>query len=194
MIIEQRKTIPEVPEEATGLWVPGPPPGSAPGDSSGPEPAVPAPRTSDRYVTVDERVEGVVGVVAAEWPGVDSGGLRFSGAVEAAWFGQAELQAVIDRFRGDAEQLTRPLRIGDSFWVRGYDPESVDEWEAVRDVTSQARAMAKAVVAVVAVGALDETPYLAERDFVEEVIGDQQERARRDEPPPSGSETAIPVV
>ena len=53
------------------------------------QPAMPVPSASDHYVTVDERVTGVVGVVATTWPHLDAGGLRFDGAIRAAWFDEA---------------------------------------------------------------------------------------------------------
>jgi hypothetical protein len=194
MSFRQRSDVPADEDSTAKLWSGGyPEDGTSSAES---EPSIPEPLPTDQYVTVDERVEGVVGVVAADWPTIDAGGLRFGGAILEAWFDQADLQAAVDRLRRDADQLDRPLRIGDSFWIRGYSPASLDAWEDLRDITIYARAMAKAAVAVVAVGAMDAEPYVAaDRDIVEEGItsvGDQDRR--RDEPPPAGSATASPVI
>ena len=143
---------------------------------------------SDRYVTVDERIEGVVSVVAAPWPTIDASGLRFDEPITSTWFDQASLQATVDRLRAKAHQLVRPLRIGDTFWVRGYDESSVDEWRDLRDVTKQARAMARVVVAAVAIGDVDATPYTAR------AVSDTPSRERRQTRPPSGLGTASPVI
>ena len=179
-----------VPEEAGSLWL-GRLDDEAP--DAGPDASIPPPRSGDSYVTVDERVEGVIGVVAAHWPTVDSSGLSFESDIAAFWFDQADLQATVDGFRQAADQLVRPLRIGDTFWVRGRI-QSLDQWEALRDITKEARAMVKVAVAVVAVGGVDEGTYLADPAVVEEL--DREERAsdRTDEASPSGSATARPVI
>jgi hypothetical protein len=162
------------------------------------QPAMPEPSSSDHYVTVDERVSGVVGVVATTWPHVDAGGLRFDGAITAAWFDEAEFLATVDGFRTEADQLRRPLRIGDTFWVRGYDESSPSEWQDLWDVTGQARGMAKLAVASVAVGDVDPAAYRlpVEQDAL--VPGEQAavapESDRRVVRPPSGSATASPVL
>ncbi|GAA4740693.1 hypothetical protein GCM10023350_26470 [Nocardioides endophyticus] len=80
-----------------------------------------------------------------------------------AWFDEAELQSTVDRWRDAADQLRRPLRIGDTFWVRGYSPSSAEGWADLRDVTIHARAMAKAGVALVARAAPVLPPRRADR-------------------------------
>jgi hypothetical protein len=162
------------------------------------QPAMPEPSSSDHYVTVDERVTGVAGVVATTWPNLDAGGLRFDGAITAAWFDEAELLATIDEFRAEAGQLRRPLRIGDTFWVRGYTETSPSEWQDVWDITRQARGMAKLAVASVAVGEIDPAAYglPVEQDPVAQgesaAVGPQSDR--RVVRPPSGPATASPVL
>jgi hypothetical protein len=159
---------------------------------------MPVPSSSDHYVTVDERVSGVAGVVATTWPHLDAGGLRFDGAITAAWFDEAEFLATVDEFRAAAGQLRRPLRIGDTFWVRGYDESSPSEWQDVWDITRQARGMARLAVASVAVGEVDPAAYRlqAERDPVAqgESAAGAVESDRRVVRPPSGPATASPVL
>jgi hypothetical protein len=150
----------------------------------------------DHYVTVDEQIEGVVSVVAAPWPTVDASGLLFDGEITSTWFDQADLQDTVDRLREAADQLSRPLRIGDTFWVRGYDETSVEAWQDLRDVTREARAMARVVVAAVAIGDLDATPYARRSARDEEPAREQNAPAggSRQRRPPSGSATASPVI
>jgi hypothetical protein len=162
------------------------------------QPAMPVPSSSDHYVTVDERVSGVVGVVATTWPTADAGGLRFDGAITAAWFGEAELLATVDGFRAAAGQLRRPLRIGDTFWVRGYSESAPAEWQDVWDITRQARGMARLAVASVAVGEVDTTAYALPVDQDSLAQGESAavgpESDRLVVRPPSGPATASPVL
>jgi hypothetical protein len=162
------------------------------------QPAMPVPSSSDHYVTVDERVSGVVGVVATTWPNLDAGGLRFDGAITAAWFDEAELLATVDGFRAAARQLRRPLRIGDTFWVRGYNESAPSEWQDLWDITKQARGMAKLAVASVAVGEVDPAAYGLQVDQGPVAQGEsaavRPEPDPRDGRPPSGSATASPVL
>jgi hypothetical protein len=149
---------------------------------------------SDQYVTVDERVGGVVGVVAADWPTVDQGGLRFGGEISSAWFDEADLQSTVDRWRDAVGQLRRPLRIGDTFWIRGYRPSSTESWDDLRDITIHARSMAKAGVALVAVGVVDvESPVVADLDVSADDVTESPPESGRNQPPPSGAATASPV-
>lgn len=192
MSVRQRSIVPAEAESTAQLWS-----GGYPAGGTQTEPSIPEPLPSDQYVTVDERVEGVVGVVAADWPTIDAGGLRFGGTISTAWFDETELQAAVNQLRRDVDQLDRPLRIGDSFWVRGYSPASPDAWEDLRDITIYARAMAKGAAAVVAVGAIDRESFVveAEPDIVDEgFTGDRVQGSPPDQPPPSGSATASPVV
>jgi hypothetical protein len=194
--LRQRRIVPTEEEDSTVLWSVGYPENGVSSAESELEASIPVPWPSDQYVTVDEQVLGIVGVVAADWPTVDAGGLVFGGAISVSWFDRADLQATVDRLRSDADQLGRPLRIGDSFWVRGYSPSSLDAWDDLRDITIHARAMAKAAVAAVAVGAIDEEPYFeADRDIIDESdASDAVQTSRRDEPRPSGPATASPVL
>jgi hypothetical protein len=186
MTYRQRRVLLPAAESADRLWEIGDP--RSPVAAS-----VPEVDPSDQYVTVDERVGGVVGVVAADWPTVDEGGLRFEGEISSAWFDEAELQVAVDRWRDAADQLRRPLRIGDTFWVRGYSPSSTEGWADLRDVTIHARAMAKAGIALVAVGAVDVMPLIGlDVAAQSDVTGWAQERGPN-QPPPSGAATANPA-
>ena len=180
------------------LWPVGPMEGLDEELSPEGQPAMPVPSASDHYVTVDERVTGVVGVVATTWPHLDAGGLRFDGAITAAWFDEAELLATVNGFRAAADQLRRPLRIGDTFWVRGYDESSPSEWQDLWDITRQARGMARLAVASVAVGEVDAAAYGSQVDEDAAAQGESAalgpEPDRRDVRPPSGAATASPVL
>jgi hypothetical protein len=196
MDFTQRSTIPQETDATGRLWA-AYPEDEAPAARPEGEPDIPQPLPTDHYVTVDERVEGVAGLVAAAWPTIDAAGLLFGDLVEASWFDLAELQARVDQLRAaNGDQLARPLRIGDSFWVRGYDPDSLARWMELRDITAEAREMAKTAVAVVAVGVIDEAPYVeAELEAAEAgETGDQVEQSSRDLPPPPGPQTASPVI
>jgi hypothetical protein len=186
MNYRQRRVLSPAAESTDRLWVIGDP--QEPLAAS-----VPEVDPADQYVTVDERVGGVVGVVAADWPMIDEAGLRFGGEISSAWFDEADLQSTVDRWRDEADQLRRPLRIGDTFWVRGYSPSSSEDWADLRDVTIDARAMAKAGVARVAVGAVDVVPLV---DLDQAAQGDVTESAQArglNQPPPSGAATANPA-
>jgi hypothetical protein len=115
---------------------------------------VQSPKRSDRYVTVDEQVEQTIGLVFTRWPTVDDFGLRFEGTTEGAWFDAYALQRAIDKFRQRTKEILRPLRIGDTFWVRGFSATSIEKWKDLRDVTSQAREMTKLAAAIAVLGPL----------------------------------------
>jgi hypothetical protein len=115
-----------------------------------------SPNFNDRYVAVDERVEITFGVVVAPWPSVDRFGRpRFSADDYIAWFEATTLQEVLDNRRGRRSQLPRPLRIGDVFWVRGFNVEDPRQWGDALDVTAWARDAAKVAVYSVATGPVD---------------------------------------
>lgn len=149
MAIQQRaKGVESLRVPSAQLWDPF---GSAPDDAQGP---VPSPKPSDRYVTVDEQVEQTIGLVFTRWPTVDEFGLRFESKTEGAWFDANALQQAIDKFRQRTNEILRPLRIGDTFWVRGFSATSIERWRDLRDVTSHARAMTKLAAAVAVLGPL----------------------------------------
>lgn len=153
MVIQQRVEVSEPLRRAPAqLWQPGEGAAVERPEGLAAPPPLPPPSEADRYVTVDERVENTIGVVFAAWPAFDEFGLRFPDQPEAAWFDADDLQTAIDRLRSQAGDMLRPLRIGDTFWVQGFSAESPGDWEALRDITAQARAMAKVAVAVAALG------------------------------------------
>jgi len=176
------------------LWHPGGV--GAPADQHDPQHLLkmPPPFKSDHYVTVDEQIEGVVSVVVANWPTMDANGLRFDGEIASIWFDSANLQATVDRLREAANQLPRPLRIGDTFWVRGFDEASFDGWRHLRDVTREARRMARIVVAAVAIGDVDARAYAAVSDDEKAAYEDADVADRRHNRPPPGLATASPTV
>jgi hypothetical protein len=155
---------------------------------------MPRPVKSDHYVTIDEQLEGVVSVVAAPWPTVDANGLRFDGDITSTWFDAADLQATVDEFRAATDQLLRPLRIGDTFWVRGYQASSPAAWRDLRDVTRQARGMARVVVAAVAIGDVDAHAYAAVSDDEKAAYDGADVGDLRHNRPPPGLATASPTI
>jgi hypothetical protein len=198
MVIQQR-VVPSQPDGAvdeaaepfsevsTQLWYPDE--GWAPVLHAGRP--MPWPSDWDQYVTIDERVENTIGVVFASWPRVDAYGLRFPSQPKAAWFDVGDIQATIDMFRQHANEMLRPLRIGDTFWVRGFSPESPSEWEDLRDITPQARSMTKAAVALAALGAV-QPPLQDSTLAAEEVYPDVA--AAPVAQVPGGAATARPTI
>ena len=131
------------PRKAVKLWQPE----QAAPDGRRPFP-IPTPEASDDYVTVDERVEGVIAVVISRWPSVTTRGLlSFPGRPTTSWFAEDKLQAALDKSRERAKQVTRPLRIGDTFWVRGWSRKTPGAWDDLLDITPAARQAAKAALA-----------------------------------------------
>ncbi len=103
-----------------------------------------SPGPNDRYVVVDEIVEGRARLVAAPWPVLDRGkrlrfgkGRRSSGVVPIS-----KLESVVHAHRSRQNQVHRPIRIGDAFWVRGKS-EDPSKWESVIDITDAARRAAR---------------------------------------------------
>ncbi|WP_425005015.1 hypothetical protein [Mycolicibacterium sp. S3B2] len=193
------------------------PPWTVPGPVPLPEPN-PA---TDRYVTVDEQVGDKTGVVAAPWPTVEAelGLLRFppEPQMKPAWYVTEDLQKKVDQLRqkavdveGDEEQQPRPLRIGDTFWVRSNGAtenetsysEDLKTWVGLRDITPQARASAKAAVARAVLGAQpvpevenlhdDGTPAAPDRENPDD--GERPDETDTPGPAPGGAATARPTI
>ena len=103
-----------------------------------------SPRPTDRYVVVDEIVEGRARLVAAPWPVLDRGKrLRFgSGRRNRYVVPLRKLEDVVDAHRSRSNQVQRPIRIGDAFLVRGKSGEPA-KWESVIDITEAARRAAR---------------------------------------------------
>jgi len=147
---------------------------------------LPAVLSSDFYVTVDEWIEDKVCIVIASWPRESADGLVFSGQIKSKCFRSHRLVATVDHFRESAGQIKRPLRIADTFWVRG-DVTSLDGWTDVRDVTRAARQQARVAAATAAIGAVEPSELFA-------TATNGSAGARRHHPPRVAACTALPVV
>jgi hypothetical protein len=125
-------------EGTTGPWNPKPArPDGEPVDMD----VVPG----DAYVVVDEIIDLDVRIVAAPWPDVDEAGrLRFqeTGTELEPDLLLPAIEDIINAERERLGQVTRPLRVGDTFLVRG-DVEKPPRWEVVVDVTQAARQASK---------------------------------------------------
>lgn len=195
-MFQQRKlpTEHQLAGESYGPWKPWPPEG-------------PDITTGDRYVTVDERVGDQIGVVAAPWPIRDAlGRLQFGDddGIVSAWYPASVLQKRVDQLRSAPEtderpssnveqdpralQNTRALRIGDTFWVQGFDAGSAGGWSALRDVTAEAREMAKAAAALAALG--EALPPADDRDLQP----DDSDEPGTSGPAVGGDATARPTI
>jgi hypothetical protein len=123
-----------------------------------------APEPEDSYVVVDEIVEDSVRLVASMWPVLDSGGrLHFSEdsiRSERPITG-SDLKSALDLHRERAGQTLRPIRISDSFLVRG-NPFDHSEWTYVLDVTEAARHAARAAFLSAVVPPDPDTPLIPE--------------------------------
>jgi hypothetical protein len=103
------------------------------------------PRPSDRYVVVDEIIEGRLRLVVAPWPEVDGNGrLRFSdlGSILRRSISTDRLQKILDARRKRHHQTLRNLRVSDAFLVRRFAPNPAD-WGYVVDVSRASRLAAR---------------------------------------------------
>jgi hypothetical protein len=103
------------------------------------------PRPGDRYVVVDEIVEGFVRLVVEDWPSTDRGDrLHFAGPGEVVprAYRTDRLRAAVDKHRRRHHQLSRDLRVGDVFLVRAFSPDP-RRWGDLWDVTQPARVRAR---------------------------------------------------
>ncbi len=188
MIYEQREAPPKAKRRPTDeLWKP----------EKLPEEIVP--EEGDGYVVIDDLADGRVVLTSAPWPHLDGvGRLTFLDEPEDLHMrvddDESRLQEVLNTKRGafaktleDLAVIERPLRIGDTFLVRGLS-EDPTAWDSVVDVTSQARLAAKtALYAAVA-------PRVTE-ERAEELGLTAQPKPREDHPPTvSGSGAASPAV
>jgi hypothetical protein len=154
------------------------------------------PTARDRYGVIDEIIEDVVRLAVALWPEVDvAGRLRF-GTEESQDFAydRAELQSVIDTRRQSERQVQRPLRVGDVFFIRGFDEASPASWLRVVDVTKAGRRAAKhAGLRAVAQPTEPEAKEAARPDLSWRQPPDEAEVPPEQLPPPFGS-TVNPAV
>ena len=152
------------------------------------------PKPTDVYIVVDEQDEGVLVVVGARWPELDSLGRVFFRDEEVV-DRQIE-QETFEAASSSARTRRRPIRIGDVFLVRGLPAvtfaefanamasREVTQWGTFIDVTAAAREAAKA--ALLAAAAPKLTRQRAR--LIEETSPETPE-----EPPTSG-QIAGPVV
>ena len=101
----------------------------------------------DAYVVVEDSDDGVIVLLVAAWPHLDGRG--------RLWFAADPVEATVAEDR--LEALTRPVRIGDTFLVRGLPVSDdgalaaalagdVEGWGEFVDVTRPARDAAKAAL------------------------------------------------
>lgn len=150
-----------------------------------------SPMDKDRYVVVDEIVEGVVRLVGAPWPRLDRGGrLRFGKGRHHSRKSVSleKLQEVVDAHRSRSGQLLRPIRIGDAFLVRGVSGDP-SKWDAAIDVTDAARRAARAAFLSAVAPPTPERPVLDSR-----LLRTEQETEREEPVAPRPGSVANPAV
>ena len=188
---DQRIPEPARDEEAGIPWRPD----GVPFDDDAPDP------TLDHYVAIDRIDAAVATLDVAPWPIVDpaTGRLRFEPAEARATVvaSTSALRRRVDVDRRDLEQLQRPLRPGDVFWVRGMS-ERPDAWQRVMDVTRAGRFAAKAALLATAVGAPsieDSGSYgLEGAEMVETAPRPAPSDDEGGDPPPPPGPVAFPAV
>lgn len=149
------------------------------------------PDPSAWYLVIDDLDGDVTALVAAPWPTLDlHGRLRFGASQRRTTLTRArrELQGELVAARRTAKQraASRPLRIGDTFYVEAPDGLS-GSWPVLIDVTREARDAAK----VAFYGAV--TPRLDPDDADRLGLVDP-DRARRPPPRIGPGPTASPRV
>jgi hypothetical protein len=153
------------------------------------------PTTEDRYVVIDEIIEDVARLAVALWPQVDvAERLRF-GTEESQDFAyeRRRLQSELDRRRESEDQLPRPLRVGDVFFVRGFDEGDPTVWQRIVDITMAGRGAAKRA-GLRAVAQMQLQPReIRTRDLSWRRPPTEAEVRSEQPPPPSGS-TVNPAV
>jgi hypothetical protein len=155
-----------------------------------------APRAGDSYVVIDDLVsegsEQIAVLAIAPWPRLDrlgrlSFGERTIGQARVS-IDPGKLQAMINVSRSkkvasDTDVSSRPLRIGDAFFVRSLiaDPLS---WRRLVDVSAAARERAKIALYAAAASPVSRTRA--------DTLGLTRRRPRRDQPlGPSASRPEI---
>lgn len=109
------------------------------------------PSGNERYVVVEEIVDGLAVLEVSAWPRLDRDGrLHFKGEPWALAESVDNLETVVSEARTQHAQAgaDRPLRIGDVFMVSGLEEgaESLEEADAIVDVSATARSAAKAAL------------------------------------------------
>ncbi len=107
------------------------------------------PRASDFYVVVDERVDGRLTLAFDSWPRLDkTGHLVFEGDTKSVPVHEDVFHAVVSKARRrqglKPALVTREIRIGDAFLIRGKAVRDPAQWTLILDVTPGARKAVKA--------------------------------------------------
>lgn len=138
-------------------------------------------RAEDHYVSVDEVVNDVFRFTYCTWPSIDAEGrLRFPEDIRTTQLASDEARGLVDEHRQRHGQMARPLRLGDAFWVRRFDPDG-RLWRDLIDVTASARDAAKVAVFGVVSGVIE--AGVAERMGLAKKA---EASTQREEPPPLG--------
>ena len=147
-----------------------------------------SPGPDDRYAVVDEIIGEDLRLAVTSWPEVDGAGrLHFGQGSEPFGFDLSALQGEVDGHRKEEEQLPRPLRIGDVFFIRGFG--ELGTWERVLDITGASRRAAKhAGLRAVAQPEVGATPRTKARRSVTKEGRPRPPKWRRrpSSPPPEG--------
>lgn len=136
----------------------------------------------DFYVVVDDIEEGMVTLDVAGWPHLDEQGrLAFTDLGTDRGIALSALHEIVTASRKAAGQPapTRPIRVGDTFWVKGPDwPDAELAKRKPIDITAPARSEAKATHYAAVAPAV--TPPEAQRmQLVPEAEEDESPTRRR---------------
>lgn len=147
-------------------------------------------RADDRYVVVDEIVEAVVRLVGAPWPVLDRGKrLRFNkGRRNRSVVPIRTLESVMRAHRSSRNQVDRPIRIGDTFWVRSHSAVP-SKWESVIDITEAARRAARVAFLSAVAPPTPDNPRLGA-----EMLRAEDGEAPTEPPVPTPGSVANPAV
>ena len=105
----------------------------------------------------------------------------------------ADLQQTVDGYRKASGQAERPLRIGDTFWIRGWSADPA-KWRGLVDVTAHARAAVKGAVATLCVGEVEDPDALFQVDETEQESIAPAAYPTEQAPLAAGANVASPTV